>query len=90
MKIVYIGENDCLSLRILERLKKEENEIFFLSEKADMKKGFSKYHHYSLPESSEEAKRIFSAIRPDTVIFEGNGYLDATWGEEQKNNFLLL
>ena len=56
MKIVYIGENDCLSLRILERLKKEENEIFFLSEKADMKKGFSKYHHYSLPESSEEAK----------------------------------
>ena len=92
MKVAYIGENDCLTDSVLKRLKKEEYEIFFLTRESGGKTRVNRknYHSYTLSQSRSDMKRIFSAIAPDVVIYEGVGFLDAEWDDKQKQNFSLL
>lgn len=92
MKVAYFGECDNLTAGILERLNKEEKDVYFLSRKAVMKgdKIFSKYHHYLLTGEKDETERIFAAITPDVVIYEGTGYLDEEWNASQSENLSLL
>ena len=51
MKVAYFGECDNLTAGILERLNKEEKDVYFLSGKAVIKedKIFSKYRHSVTP-----------------------------------------
>lgn len=92
MKILYVGERNYLASAVLERLSKEDNDIFFLSERSVPAKNreFQKYHRYVWPERKEEVKRVFSSVTPDVVIYEGVGYLDAEWDEKQRENINIL
>lgn len=92
MKVAYFGEFDNLTAGILERLKKEEKDVFLLSDKAMVKenKTFSKYHNYILTGETDETRRIFSSVSPDVVIFEGVGYLNEEWDVEQSKNLSML
>lgn len=92
MKVAYFGDCDKLTAGILERLNKEEKDVYFLSRKAVMKedKVFSKYRHYLLTGEKDETERIFASITPDFVIYEGTGYLNEEWNASQSENLSLL
>lgn len=92
MKILFIGETDRLASAILERLRKEDHDIFFLSEDptAGENKAFGRYHTYTRTESREEMGRVFASAAPDVVIYEGIGFLYETWREEQRENLKQL
>lgn len=92
MKILFVGEIDDLSAAILRRLRKEDNDIFFLHKKTPLtkKKEFRKYHNYVWPETREDVRRILLSIVPDVIIYEGIGFLDVTWNESQRENLSIL
>ncbi len=92
MKVAYIGECDYLTTNALQRLRKEDYDVYVLSsddiERKDSR--WKGYHHYRLTGEKEEARRIFQAVNPDIVIYEGMGYLKEAWELEQRENFSYL
>ena len=92
MKVAYIGECDYLTTNVLQRLRKEDYDVYVLSsddiERKDSR--WKGYHHYRLTGEKEEARRIFQAVNPDIVIYEGMGYLKEVWELEQRENFSYL
>ena len=70
MKVAYIGECDYLTTNVLQRLRKEDYDVYVLSsddiERKDSR--WKGYHHYRLTGEKEEARRIFQAVNPDIVI----------------------
>ena len=92
MKIAYIGECDSLAASIMERLNKEEQDVYFLSEAAVTKKNkvFSKYKNYQMTKEKEELECIFTSIHPDVVIYAGKGCMDCEWDLEQRDNLSAL
>lgn len=92
MKVAYIGECDYLTTNVLQRLRKEDYDVYVLSsddiERKDSR--WKGYHHYRLTGEKEEARRIFQAVNPDIVIYEGMGYLKEAWELEQRENFSYL
>lgn len=92
MKVAYIGECDYLTTNVLQRLRKEDYDVYVLSsddiERKDSR--WKGYHHYRLTGEKEEARRIFQAVNPDIVIYEGMGYLKEAWDLEQRENFSYL
>ena len=81
MKVAYFGECDYLTTNVLQRLRKEDYDVYVLSsdniERKDLR--WKGYHHYRLTGEKEEAERIFQAVNPDIVIYEGM----AKWVEIQ-------
>lgn len=84
MKAAYIGEPDALTSAVLERMKKEAYEVFFLTKAPNGRRS------YALPQGKEDMKRVLAAIAPDVVIYEGEGFLDEAWDDRQKTNLSLL
>ena len=91
MKVAYIGECDYLTTNVLQRSRKEDYDVYVLSsddiERKDSR--WKGYHHYRLTGEKEEARRIFQAVNPDIVIYEGMGYLKEAWELEQRENFFI-
>lgn len=92
MKVVYVGECDSLAAGILERLHKEEHEVYFLSWVPITKKEvpFSRYKNYPLTKKKEEIERVFHSIRPDVVIYAGAGYMNQNWNLDERENLSAL
>lgn len=92
MKVAYVGNCDSLAAAVMERLYKEEMDVFFLSDEPISKKNgtFYKYKNYQLSNGKEEIVRIFQSIHPDVVIYAGNGYLKPKWDLEQRENLSVL
>ena len=91
MKIVYIGNDNQLAESIIERMSKEENEVYFITNSNNVKKRKHdiKYRYYYI-DNADEIKDIFILINPDAVIFAGFGYTKYEWGKEERENFSLL
>lgn len=90
MKILYVGSNDYLAAGIMQRLKKEGNSLYLLSDsqvKESKKIKKCKYYSYR---GELELSEIFHSIMPEVVIFAGEGYADARWGQKHKENMTLL
>lgn len=92
MKVAYVGNCDSLAAAVMERLYKEEMDVFFLSEEpvTQKKVSYFKYKNYQLTNQKEEILRIFQSIHPDVVIYAGNGYLNPKWDLEQRENLSVL
>lgn len=88
MKVALIGERDTLAQFFLEKMKKEGNDVYFLSEN-DFYGNFSaavKYRFFQLSRNPDILKNLFESISPQVVVFTGkeamNSRLDA-WDEEE-------
>lgn len=92
MKIVYVGECDSLAAGVMERLDKEEQDVYFLSHTPVTKKEipFSRYKSYELTKQSEDIVRIFNSITPDVVIYAGCGYGKSEWDFPERENLSVL
>ena len=76
MKILFVGNYDSLSSGIVERLRQEENDIYFLTNKAAELSAKTKhaYRYYEMG-SGETMENIYASVQPDVVIFEGFDYI---------------
>lgn len=91
MKVAYIGNCDSLGAGIVERLVKEEHDVYVLSDVPDTKKNksFSKSRNYQI-QNEEDLEPVFTSIRPNVVIYAGSGYAEEEWGMKQKKNLSLI
>lgn len=90
MKILYVGDEDNLSNGIMERLIKEGNDIYLLTTQLSLKAKRDKIKYkYYLNNGVEDVKNVFISVKPEVVIFVGNGYMQEIWNEEQNNLSLL-
>lgn len=91
MKILFVGSYDSLSSGIMERLRQEENDIYFLTGNAGELNATAKhaYRYYEMG-SGETMENIYASVQPDVVIFEGFDYMKAEWTAEQRGCFSLL
>ncbi len=91
MKILFVGNYDDLSSGIMERLRQEENDLYFLTNNISKLSAKTKhaYRYYELG-SGENMGNIYASVQPDVVIYEGIDYLKAEWTAEQKGCFSLL
>ena len=91
MKIVYIGTPDGMAKTIIERMSKEDNELFLIAEQdfARERKPALNYKYYHISENSVPSQNIFRSANPDVVIFAGAGFLHETWEmDEERKEYL--
>lgn len=91
MKILFVGKYDSLASGIAERLKQEENEIYFLTNNSKELNAKTKhaYRYYELG-FGENLGNVYASVQPDVVIFEGIDYMKAEWTAKQSGSFALL
>ncbi len=91
MKIVYIGKCDLMASKLVDRLVKEENDVYIISlqDFAKNVKPTLAYKLYSYQSNNIEIEKVFKSIHPDQIIFAGEIYLDNIWEYSvQTNNYL--
>lgn len=91
MKVAYIGNCDSLGAGIVERLAKEEHDVYLLSDRIGERnsKAFSKSRNYQI-QQEEDLEPVFTSIQPNVVIYAGFGYAEEEWGMKQKRNLSLI
>lgn len=91
MKILFVGNYDNLAQGIMDRLKKEENDLYFLTKNVDKlsRKVKSTYRCYEIG-NGEGVHEVYQSIAPDVVLYEGCDYLHAQWSAEQSGCFAML
>lgn len=88
MKIVYIGAADVLAEALIERLSKEGNDAYLLSDQelpGKRESGF-KYRFYRNIQNGSALNKILSSISPDYIIFAGNHYINGAYSEEEEED----
>ena len=85
MKVALIGERDTLAQFFLEKMKKEGNDVYFLSEN-DFYGNFSaavKYRFFQLSRNPDILKNLFESISPQVVVFTGKEAMNSRRTREQ-------
>lgn len=88
VKIVYIGAADVLAEALIERLSKEGNDAYLLSDQelpGKRESGF-KYRFYRNIQNGSALNKILSSISPDYIIFAGNHYINGAYSEEEEED----
>ncbi len=90
MKVVYIGSYDLLAKGVLERLKKEEHDVYFISKEDSLKetRAFSRVRCFKILQN-EDLGPILSTISADVVIYAGIDFLMDEWTTAQEENITL-
>lgn len=81
MKTLYIGTPDSMAKTIIERMGKEDHEIFFLSQQdfVKEKKPTLKYKYYHISKKADINKEVFHSIHPEAIIYVGTNFLTEKW-----------
>lgn len=91
MKIVYVGRCDSLASKLVDRMAKEENDIYIISEKDFIHeiKPALPYKLYAYKSDSVGIQKVFASICPEIVIFAGDVYLNEIWEQTKETNTYL-
>lgn len=86
IKVLICGDYDTFSLSMIKSLKKENTEIYVISEKKQTvrKKSFDVFQEYHFPFTSNSVEFIMSNVRPDAVVFLGSMDAGYTWKDEKQ------
>lgn len=92
MKIAYIGTRDQLSEIFIERMNKEDHEVYFLS---DMEFSRSvpevlKHRFYRIAPRGGSFRKVMKSIFPDCIVFAGVHFMDSVYSEEEEDDVALL
>ncbi|MFV0362713.1 MAG: NAD-dependent epimerase/dehydratase family protein [Suipraeoptans sp.] len=90
MKILYIGASDDLASSFIERMVKEEYELYLFSNlEVDGYKG--KYKYYEMTDNATTVTKLLQSISPEVIVFAGNHFAeDGMYLELGKYYNLLL
>ena len=91
MKILFVGDYDSLAAAVMERLKKEENDVYLLTSNMDKlgRKVKSTYRCYEIG-NGEGMAEVYRNIGPDVVLYACADHQKAQWSGEQSGCFALL
>lgn len=91
MKILFVGNYDNLAAVVMERLRKEENDLYLLTSNVDKlnRKVKSIYRCYELG-NGEGMAEVYRTIGPDVVLYACDQLQKAQWSEEQSGCFATL
>lgn len=91
MKIVYIGKCNLMLSKLVDRLVKEENDVYIISSQdfeKDVKPTLA-YKLYTYQSDNVDIQKIFKSIHPDQVIFASEIYCDSVWKYSSQTNHYL-
>lgn len=73
IKALILGDYDALSLNLINRLKKENNQVFVITgnQKKSVKAPPGVFQEYAFSFESDSIAYILSAVKPDVVIYKG-------------------
>lgn len=91
MKILFVGNYDGLAAGIMERMRREENDIYFLTSSVDKlsRKVKSTYRCYEIG-GGEGIEDVYRSIGPDVVVYAGTAHEKSQWSDEQSGCFAML
>lgn len=95
VKIVYIGVQGPLSEALIERMIKEGNDMYVISDSLYKRKVKSvfQYRFYQVRPQKDAIQRVLRSIEPDWVIFAGTKLMDSALSghfEEHAAEMILL
>ena len=92
MKIAYIGTRDQLSEIFIERMNKEDHEVYFLSD-VEFSRSVPevlKHRFYRIATKGDSFRKVMKSISPDCVVFAGVHFMDSVYSEEEEDDVALL
>lgn len=91
MKILFVGNYDSLAATVMERLRKEENDIYLLTNNVDKlgRKVKGTYRCYEIG-NGEGMADVYRTIGPDVVLYACADHQRAQWSKDQSGCFALL
>ena len=92
MKIAYIGTKDQLSEIFIERMNKEDHEVYFLSD-VEFSRNVPevlKHRFYRIAARGDSFRKVMKSISPDCVVFAGVHFMDSVYSEEEEDDVALL
>ncbi len=92
MKIAYIGARDPLSEAFIMRMKKEGDDVYFLSKTSFHQTVSEVFRHrfFRISLSGDSFRKIITSIGPDYIVFAGGYYMDSVYQEEEEEDVTLL
>lgn len=91
MRVLYIGKSDSLAAEIVNCFRKEDNDVYLMSE-SEFGQGIKpelKYKNYIIAGSYADTEKFFINIKPELVIFAGELYQEEEWQPEERTNLFL-
>lgn len=92
MKIIYIGRKDKLAEAFIEKMNKEGNDIYFLSQQDFTGKfpAILQHRFYKLSSNKDIISKTISSIAPDHIVFAGNYVMDSRFEYDDEEELILL
>lgn len=92
VKIIYIGTKDQLAEAFIERMNKEGNDVYFLSDAPFPRKASDilKHRYYKSSLEGGRFEGVLRSIAPDCVVYAGRGYMGSAGPDEQEADIALL
>ena len=92
MKVIYIGTKDQLAEAFIERMDKEGNDVYFLSDAAFPRKvaDVFKHRYYKSSLEGDRLAGVLKSIAPDCVVYAGKSYMGSADENEAEADITLL
>lgn len=92
MKVIYIGTKDQLAEAFIERMDKEGNDVYFLSDAAFPRKvaDVFKHRYYKSSLEGDRLGGVLRSIAPDCVVYAGKSYMGSEGENEAEADIALL
>ncbi len=91
MKIIYIGNCNSLAAKFVDKLVKEEHDVYIIASKdfsKDTKPTLS-YKLYNYVSDELGLEKVFASIKPNIVVFASNLLASENWGHDKDTNSYL-
>ena len=91
LKIVFIGNCNSLAAKLVDKLVKEEHDVYIISSKdftKDTKPTLS-YRLYTYQSEELGVEKVFASIKPNVVVFASSVFASESWGHDKESNAYL-
>jgi len=91
LKLIYIGNCNSLAARFVDKLVKEEHEVYIVASKDFTKdnKPTLSYRFYNYQSDELGVEKVFASIKPNVVVFASNLFVNDQWGHDKESNAYL-
>jgi nucleoside-diphosphate-sugar epimerase len=88
MKVIYVGRCNSFAANLVDRFVKQDYEVYIFSDTdfTPDEKPVHSYKWYQCKNNDAGLQTIFNSVKPNTVVFAGNIYMEETWEYETGSN----
>ena len=91
LKIIYIGNCNSLAAKFVDKLVKEEHDVYIIASKDFSKetKPTLSYKLYNYVSDELGLEKVFASVKPNIVVFASNLLANEQWGHDKDTNSYL-